>query len=279
MSSSNKIIGHYVQGNYCSKEKQQMSFTVSEKRQLFHSLRIRTIKVLEELLRNNENFREADPLVGVILHSERFHAESRGNSITTMPSAELIVSVVGWNQLHSVSRRQLSANYQRIEVCVYWELRSHSSVVVDTIVALKTLATRSIFGHGFILTKRIHIKMARSYGLKPCPRATARVQGRKVLARTFTRRQEKEEKRRLRRTDKEMEESIDGDNEERLGVCENPVSSNLVAQPTHKFLEYMASGLRAITNRLPSPARAHIAEPFPIPLTRAIVYKSRPPIR
>nr|KAF7438877.1 hypothetical protein H0235_001268 [Vespula pensylvanica] len=230
-----------------------------------------------------------------------------------MPSAELIVSVVGWNQLHSVSR-------------------------LDTTLALKTPTTTSSFGHGFILTRRIHIKMARSYGLKPCPRATARVQGRsmrekgrrlygwyfiffvEVLARTFTRRQEKEEKRTLRRRDKEMEESIDGDNEERLGVCENPfylqwskvekkklekgengvkwrkkeqmwidrsweyyyhsmLSHNLVAQPTHKFLEYMASGLRAITNRLPSPARAHIAEPFPIPLTRAIVYKSRPPIR
>ncbi|KAL2748985.1 hypothetical protein V1477_002595 [Vespula maculifrons] len=240
-----------------------------------------------------------------------------------MPSAELIVSVVGWNQLHSVSR-------------------------LDTTLALKTPTTTSSFGHGSILTRRIHIKMARSYGLKPCPRATARVQGRsmrekgrrlygwyfiffvEVLARTFTRRQEKEEKRTLRRTDKEIEESIDGDNEERLGVCENPFYlqwskverkekvekgengvkwrkkeqmsidqsweyyyhsmlsqivpfrqgfSNLVAQPTHKFLEYMASGLRAITNRLPSPARAHIAEPFPIPLTRAIVYKSRPPIR
>ncbi|KAF7418487.1 hypothetical protein HZH68_001140 [Vespula germanica] len=209
-----------------------------------------------------------------------------------MPSAELIVSVVGWNQLHSVSR-------------------------LDTTLALKTPTTTSSFGHGFILTRRIHIKMARSYGLKPCPRATARVQGRsmrekgrrlygwyfiffvEVLARTFTRRQEKEEKRTLRRRDKEIEESIDGDNEERLGVCENPFYlqwskvekkeklekgenggfSNLVAQPTHKFLEYMVSGLRAITNRLPSPARAHIAEPFPIPLTRAIVYKSRPPIR
>lgn len=65
-SLSSKILGHRVQGNYCRKEKQQTSCTVSEKRQLFHSLKIRTIKMLGELLRNNKDFRTADVRCGYI---------------------------------------------------------------------------------------------------------------------------------------------------------------------------------------------------------------------